>query len=591
MRDDLAAVRERLTSSIDEWLIPAGDGGPVDSEIAFIRSCAALYSRMCATDPDLATDEDALTMLQSIAVEILRPRVGSRMRTASEGAVHDLSLGTAEAVAAARLAAAGRVRDVLVTTSIMSQGIECTPWDHIRGVPAYLWVLPAICSAVSPDEFFSEDALADEPPPASYWFSGEKGTLWFRLAYEIRALRPGISDEQRKQFRAWAYENWVLWAEAHEFSDDFPDPLRSSTFDISFTERAYELAAHVRGIKLGEFAASAEATVRYARVADDLGQMHRQTLQAAHLYYWAATESHLLLDTSDDLDAVLREHPWVAQWYPEALEDPANDPDPIWPPDKEVLVQELDRRVASSDPAPRHADRNYSRPAVNITPTSASPSRPRRPGPLVVIGSAAAVLALGAILWAGIAKSGQLSEAGGLAPSSPISASPSTTSQAPTPAPGASHTALAAVTDVCKGTRGDTAAGDIVEVRLTHDPARGRLGVRFRLAQPLDTSGDDAALLLIIASADNTRSYQLGVNWLDGELAGTWVSDMGTGQETHPSNSGVSLSGSTVTVQFPDDAVLDLGPGWQWMAASSINSTDMDGCPSDEYEFRTFPGE
>lgn len=241
------------------------------------------------------------------------------------------------------------------------------------------------------------------------------------------------------------------------------------------------------------------------------------------------------------------------------------------------------------DLARRDAERSYSDLLTSIASTSVSPSRRRRSVRPVVIGSAAAALALGAILWAGIANSGQRSEAGGPAPSSPVTASSNTTSEAPTPAPSASNAATRAVTDVCKGTRGDAHAGDIVEVRLTHDPAQGRLTAHFRLAQPLDTTGDDAALLLIIASADNSRSYQLGVEWLGGELAGTWVSDMETGQETHPADSDVRISGSTITISFSDDTVVDLGSGWQWMASSSINSTDMDGCPSDEYEFRTFP--
>jgi len=354
---ELLTVREALTAGIDDWLAPPTAPGPVEAEIAFMRSCAGLYARLCALHPDLAEEEDALEMLQGLAVEILRPRVGSQMPTAQEGTTRGFSLGAAEAVAAARLAAAGLARDVLVATSIMSQGIECATWDHVRGVPPHLWVLPAVCSAVSPDEFFSEEALADEPPPASYWFNGQKGTLWFRLAYEIRALRPGISDDEREHFRDWAYEPWLVWtSETHEFDPDNPDPWQSSTFDVSFCDSAYELAARARGVKLGEFAASPQAAVRFSRAADDHGHFYRQTLQAAHLYYWAASESHLLLAASDDLDAVLREHPWIAQWYPEALEDPLNDPDPIWPPDKEVLARELDRRLVGLDRTRRWAE-------------------------------------------------------------------------------------------------------------------------------------------------------------------------------------------------------------------------------------------
>jgi hypothetical protein len=128
----LATVRDALITRIAEWLLPPATRGPVESEIAFIRSCARLHKWLFTARPDLAEDADALEMLQCLAVDILRPRVGSRMPTAREGMMPGLSLGTAEAVASARLAAAGLARDVMVTTSIMSQSIECAPWDPLE---------------------------------------------------------------------------------------------------------------------------------------------------------------------------------------------------------------------------------------------------------------------------------------------------------------------------------------------------------------------------------------------------------------------------------------------------------------------------
>ena len=347
MSDELSTVRDGLVARMDRWLHPAERSGPVEAEIAFMRSCAALYEQLRALYPDLAEDPDALKMLQGICVDTVRARTGSRMPTADEGATPGLSIGTAEAVAAARLAVAGQARDVLVTTSIMSQGLECPPWEHLRGVPTHQWILPAVCSALSPNECFSEEALDNEPPPATYWCYGEKGTLRFRLGYEVRALSPNLSDDEREQFTVSAYEAWVSWAEARGYDPDDGDPTHASTFEVMFTEYAFGNAAHARGIDLPRgFEWSPDSQVRQAREGMGNG---REILQAAHLYFWAATESHLLLAAEDDLDAVLRVHPWISQWYPEALRQPERNSDPIWPPDKSVLRHELDARLGRFD--------------------------------------------------------------------------------------------------------------------------------------------------------------------------------------------------------------------------------------------------
>lgn len=346
MADELSTVRDSLVARIDRWLRPVERPGPVEAEIAFMRSCAALHEQLRVLYPDLAEDSDALKMLQGICVETVRCRTGSLMPTAGEGATPGLSIGTAEAVAAARLAVAGQARDVLVTTSIMSQGLDCPPGEHLRGVPAHLWVLPAVCSALSPNECFSEEALDNEPPPTSYSCYGEDGTLRFRLGYEVRVLSPNLSDDEREQFRATAYEDWVCWAEAHGFDPDDGDPTHTSTFEVMFTENAFGIAANACGLDLpAGFVWSPDGCVRRAREGMGNG---KEILQAAHLYFWAATESHLLLAADDDLDAVLREHPWISQWYPEALEDPESNSDPIWPPDKGVLREELDTRLELS---------------------------------------------------------------------------------------------------------------------------------------------------------------------------------------------------------------------------------------------------
>lgn len=345
----LVSMQLLLEQTVDSWVCKPAGPGPAEAELAFMRSCAALHTRLCELAPHLAHDVDAVGMLQGIAVREIRPRVGSRMPSASEAATPGLSIGTAEAIAAARLAAAGNAHDVMVATSIMSHGLDGAPWDHIPGTPGLWWVLPAICSALSPEKHFSRESF-DRVPPTRYWYYGNEGTLWFRLGYEIWSLVPGRTDDERRRFWQSIYPDYESWALAHEFDPDNPDPARSSTFDESITNRALQAAQHALGKRPGRDPEwenlLMDGLVRDAR-SD--GHDSRETLQAAHLYYWASQESHLLLDAHEDLDAVVREHPWIAQWYPAALEDPGSCSDPIWPPDKAVLVRELDERLSRAE--------------------------------------------------------------------------------------------------------------------------------------------------------------------------------------------------------------------------------------------------
>ena len=346
----LVSMQSLLEQTVDSWVcVPTGPG-PVEAEIAFMRSCAALYTRLCELAPDLANNVDAVGMLHGIAVREIRPRVGSRMPSAREAATPGLSIGAAEAIAAAHLAAAGDAHDVMVATSIMCHGLDGAPWDHTAGSPGPWWVLPAICSALSPDEQFSREAF-ERVPPTRYWYYGTEGTLWFRLAHEIRCLVPLLTADARSRLWRSVHSEYESWVQAHEFDPDDPDSARSSTFDESITNRALEAAEHALGMGPGRDP-DWEDLLMDGLVSDARSDRHgsRETLQAAHLYYWASQDSHLLLDAShDDLDAVLREHPWIAQWYPAALEEPGSTSDPIWPPDKAVLVRELDERLSRAE--------------------------------------------------------------------------------------------------------------------------------------------------------------------------------------------------------------------------------------------------
>jgi ribosomal protein S27AE len=164
----------------------------------------------------------------------------------------------------------------------------------------------------------------------------------------------------------------------------------------------------------------------------------------------------------------------------------------------------------------------------------------------------------------------------------PVAPTPAKSSVAPSSKPAKT------VTDICKGKREDASDGDILNVQLTHNPGKGTLRATFKLAEPMPTYGDDAALVIITASADRTRSFQFLVEWLNGELIGRSIADVTNLQFTELSSGGVHIDGATIKATFPDDAVYEMGSGWGWMAATSMNGTDLDGCPSSEYEFQKF---
>lgn len=210
---DESVAKAALLDTLESWLVAPEGAGPVDAEIAFMRSCAALYRELCVRFPHLASDEDALSMLQSIAATTVRPAVGSQMARTSWPVNRGLSLGVAEAMAAARLAVAGEALDVLITTSIMSQGAASHYlWQPLWGVPTYLWVLPAICSALAPLDQFAGDALAERVPQCRHHTGGDR---WYAehisLDCGVRATSAGLDDREREIFLDWAGGQFGEW--------------------------------------------------------------------------------------------------------------------------------------------------------------------------------------------------------------------------------------------------------------------------------------------------------------------------------------------------------------------------------------------
>lgn len=325
----LAPLRVALLASKNAWLCLPEGAGPVEAEMAFMHSCTALYDHLSVTHPDMATGSQALAMLQEIADETIREATGSRMPAAMGSASGPFSNGVAEAIAAARLAAAGSAREVLVATSIMSQGLDCEwPWTHQPGTPGHLWLLPAISSVLSPDDQFEPDVVGVGVPPCFY--SGGMAVL-VQLDPEFRALRPGVSDADRSEFFEWA---------AGAKSDLLYDDGLKTHFCLHDVDTTIQLVTDVAaalGIDpdcvagLGPTLDKRLANLREG--GDDLDD--QAAVEAAHLMYWAASESHQLLLAGDDLESVARDHPWVIDWYPAGM------PWGAWPPDRAVLLHHL----------------------------------------------------------------------------------------------------------------------------------------------------------------------------------------------------------------------------------------------------------
>lgn len=329
---DESVAKAALLDTVESWLSVPDGPGPVEAEIAFMRSCAALYREFCGRFPHLANDEDALLMLQSIAATTVRPAVGSRMPLPSEPVSRGLSLGAAEAIAAARLAVAGEALDVLITTSIMSQRAAFYHvWHPLCGAPTHLWVLPAICSALAPLDQFAGDALAEQVPLCTNHTGTDYYSEYIRLNSEVRATSVGLDDNEREKFGKWASDQYIEWAKRKE---EWP---RLVNEDEAAGVAGF-FVMHELGIESDP--SFLDQVLSEAREGDFFS---RYNILLAHLFFWASTEALLLLDApGDDLDTVLNEHPWILRWHPESLNDPTEGPDPLWPPDK----AELQRQVA-----------------------------------------------------------------------------------------------------------------------------------------------------------------------------------------------------------------------------------------------------
>lgn len=338
---DESVAKAALLDTVESWLSVPDGPGPVDSEIAFMRSCAAMYDQLRSTNAELADDPDALVMLQKIATKTLRARTGSRMAATEEGDVPGLSDGVAEAIAAARLAALGQARVVLVTTSIMSQGLDCSgpSWTRQPNQPGHLWLLPAICSALSPDEQFELDPNGSDVPLCSFRYD-DQGSCMVQLDPEFRALRPGVSDADRGEFFDWAAgEKAGLLYEDDRYA--FPHfCLR----DVDTTIELVPEVAAALGINPDSVTVLRPKVPLEQRLTNlrsgvrpesswfaDTDEDDQAAVEFAHLLYWVAGEAHLLLDADEDLTRIAHDHPWVIDWYPSTM------PRAVWPPDRDLL--------------------------------------------------------------------------------------------------------------------------------------------------------------------------------------------------------------------------------------------------------------
>ena len=127
----------------------------------------------------------------------------------------------------------------------------------------------------------------------------------------------------------------------------------------------------------------------------------------------------------------------------------------------------------------------------------------------------------------------------------------------------------------CTDATGDGGPADLTAVEL----AEGGEGLRatFTLAAPLDTSTGTALLPLAVSSQDGETARQLGAKWIDGQ-AQVFVFDSGTAQNEYVDLPPV-VDASIVNVTFPRSAIEGLGDTWRWGATTSVDGTDVDGCP------------
>lgn len=106
---------------------------------------------------------------------------------------------------------------------------------------------------------------------------------------------------------------------------------------------------------------------------------------------------------------------------------------------------------------------------------------------------------------------------------------------------------------------------------------------------PIDTAESFGVFIFAANYEAGHGSYQAGVMWVDGRTQGPFIADLSGSvkQQNYPATD-VETHGKVITVHFDAAPFKALGEGWQWRAAISANTRDLDGCPGGVTDFLVY---
>jgi hypothetical protein len=207
-------------------------------------------------------------------------------------------------------------------------------------------------------------------------------------------------------------------------------------------------------------------------------------------------------------------------------------------------------------------------------PTAVLPRPPRRPSRLTVaLAIAVAVLAVITISLVLVNLTGSPAPVAGSSPSA--TAPPAAAPSAPPAAPVIVGPARQAGPNECVDSTGEGGSVDLESVALQERD--GELVVVFQLVVPPPPG--ESGLGVVAESANGKRSYLVATEWRDGGLERYFLRT--AADEDQLAADSVSIEGSTVTLDIPDDVVDRLGRGWRWYAFSTAGAENTDACPGE----------
>ncbi|MBU4214769.1 MAG: hypothetical protein KJ792_08950 [Actinobacteria bacterium] len=132
----------------------------------------------------------------------------------------------------------------------------------------------------------------------------------------------------------------------------------------------------------------------------------------------------------------------------------------------------------------------------------------------------------------------------------------------------------------CEDATGDGSGGvDITEVTVQNDGAL--VSAAMKLADPLQPSDvDELSFLTTAYSADGSIGYQFGTKFIGGAEAANFVFDFGSASQENVTNGAVFADGQ-IAVRYPVALLEDLGAGFHWSTAVTLNGQDVDLCGDD----------